>query len=133
MPNTYQNNNAYGKTSSLPYNDGQANSYFNKYFDRYQNQEINFKPSEVDAMIAYFLKRGFEEIAAVNVCIILLKQAAIDDIPGFQLIDTLKGLDNVQLSTVVAAILNNSRTSSSKVGFRRQQDIELFDERSIIV
>ena len=133
MTNSYNYNGPKGNTSSIPYQEGQASSYYNKYFDRYQNQEINFKPGEVDAMIGYFLKRGFEEISAVNISIILIKQATIDNIPAFQLIDTLKGLDNVQLSNVVAAILNKNRTTSSKIGFRKQRSFELFDERNIIV
>ena len=66
---------------------------FNNYFDT----QINFTPSEVDAVIGYFLKRGFEQVAAVNTASVLLQQAEIDEVPVFQLLDTIKGTNEVEL------------------------------------
>lgn len=104
-----------------------------KYLNRYLNQPINYKPGEVDAVIGYFLKRGFDEIAAVNTASVLLQQAFIDDIPVFQLIDTLKGVNDVQLSNIVAQILNVSRSNCSTIGYRVNSEDLLFDQRNVIV
>ena len=104
-----------------------------QFFDNYYNQQIPYKASEVDAAIGYFLKRGFDKVAAVNTASILLQQASIDGLTVFQLIDTLKGINDVQLSNVVAQILNLNRSKTSTVGYRVPEAFQLFDQRQIIV
>ena len=52
-----------------------------KLLNRYYNQEIYYSASEVDAVIGYFQKRGFDQVAAVNTAAIILQQAGIDKIP----------------------------------------------------
>lgn len=104
-----------------------------KFFDNYYNRQISYNPNEVDAVIAYFLKRGFDQVAAVNTASILLQQADLDGITVFQLIDTLKGITDVQLSNVVAQILNLNRSKTSTVGYKIPEVKQLFDQRNIIV
>lgn len=104
-----------------------------QFFDNYYNKQIPYKASEVDAVIGYFLKRGFEKVAAVNTASILLQQASIDQLTVFQLIDTLKGVNDVQLSNIVAQILNLNRSKTSTVGYRVPEATQLFDQRQIIV
>ena len=102
---------------------------FNNYFDT----QINFTPSEVDAVIGYFLKRGFEQVAAVNTASVLLQQAEIDEVPVFQLLDTIKGTNEVELNNIIAQILNLNRSKTSMLGYRSSVTEELFDQRNIIV
>ena len=104
-----------------------------KFFDNYYNKEISYNASEVDAVISYFLKRGFDKIAAINTASILLQQADIDGITVFQLIDTLKGVNDVQLSNIVAQILNLNRSKVSTLGYRVPEEKQLFEQRNIIV
>src|SRR6056300_846088 len=104
-----------------------------KFFDNYYNKEISYNASEVDAVISYFLKRGFDKIAAINTASILLQQADIDGITVFQLIDTLKGVNDVQLSNIVAQILNLNRSKVSTLGYRVPEEKQLFEQRQIIV
>ena len=104
-----------------------------KFFDNYYNREINYNASEVDAVIGYFLKRGFDKIAAVNTASVLLQQADIDQITVFKLIDTLKGVNDVQLSNIVAQILNINRSKVSTLGYRVPEKTQLFEQRQIIV
>lgn len=106
----------------------EASNLFNRQF----GNQINYKTSEVDAVIGYFLKRGFDQVAAVNTAAVILEQAAADKIPVYQLIDTLKGLSDIQLSNVVAQILNINRPKSSKIGYRISPNVELFDQRNIL-
>jgi len=103
-----------------------------KYFNNYYDAELNFTPSEVDAVIGYFLKRGFDQVAAVNTASVLLQQADYDEVPVFQLIDTLKGTTDVQLSNIVAQILNLNRSKTSMLGFKATYTSELFDQRNVI-
>jgi hypothetical protein len=104
-----------------------------KFFDNYYNRQISYNANEVDAVISYFLKRGFDQIAAVNTASILLQQAELDNITVFQLIDTLKGVTDVQLSNVVAQILNLNRSKTSTIGYRIPEVKLLFDQRNILV
>jgi len=104
-----------------------------QYFNEYFKQSINFTPNEVDSVVSYFLKRGFEKQAAINVSSVLLQQADIDGITIFKLIDTLKGINDVQLNNVIAQILNVNRNKSSKIGFRTEELTQLFDQRNIII
>ncbi len=103
-----------------------------RYFNNYYDTPINHTPSEVDAVIGHFRKRGFDEVAAINTATVLLQQADIDEVPVFQLIDTLKGASEVQLSNIVAQILNLNRSRSSRLGYKSSDLNELFDQRNII-
>lgn len=104
-----------------------------RFFNNYYNQEINFKPEEVDAVIGYFLKRGFEKIAAVNTASVLLQQASVDQVNVYALLDTLKGINDVQLSNIVAQILNLNRSKTSTLGYKVPANTQLFDQRNIAV
>ena len=104
------------------------------FFNNFYNIEISYNPSEVDAVIGYFLKRGFDKIAAINTASVLLQQAKIDELNVQQLIDTLKGVTDVQLSLIVAQILNFNRSKTSVLGFRDEAlQTTLFDQRNVVI
>ena len=88
------------------------------FFDNYGNQPLEFSANEVAASIAFFEARGFARDAAEITAQVLLKQAKLDAIPVFKILDTLKILDGVQISALVAEILNNNRSSTSTLGYR---------------
>lgn len=104
-----------------------------KFFNNYYNQEINYTAEEVDAVIGYFLKRGFEKVAAINTASVLLQQASVDQVNVYALLDTLKGINDIQLSNIVAQILNLNRSKTSTIGYRVTNQTQLFDQRQIIV
>jgi hypothetical protein len=104
-----------------------------EYFDKYYSKNVAYPAAEVDAVIGYFLKRGFDQLAAINTALILLEQAFSSQIPTFKLIDTLSGLNDVQLSNVVAQILNYNRENTSAIGYRLKTDTNLFDKRNIMI
>jgi len=105
-----------------------------EFFNNFYNLEISYNPSEVDAVIGYFLKRGFDKIAAINTASVLLQQAKIDEINVQELLDTLKGVTDVQLSIIVAQILNFNREKSSVLGFRDSTvQTQLFDQRNVVI
>lgn len=120
-------------SSSLPNLEMEGATTMSKLFDRETSTQIAYKANEVDAVVGYFLKRGFERIAAINTGSIILQQAAKDKIPVYQLLDTLKGLTDVQLSKVVAEILNINRSKVSQIGYKFEKTETTFDERNIIV
>jgi hypothetical protein len=103
------------------------------YFNQYYSKNVAYKAAEVDAVIGYFLKRNFEKSAAINTAVILLEQAALSNIPAFKIIDTLVGLNDVQLSNLVAQILNFNRENTSAIGYKLIKNENLFDKRNIIL
>jgi len=121
-------------TSSLPsekFTD--SNQFVKEFFDRYYTKSLEFPANEVDAVIAFFRKRGFEEESANSVATVLLQQAKIDGVKVFKLLDTLSGLQDVQLSGLVTEILNYSRTKTSTLGFRVEQTTNYIEARNIAV
>ena len=104
-----------------------------KYFNNYYQTDINFNASEVDAVVGFFLKRGFEKVSAINTASVLLQQAEIDEVPVFQLLDTITGITDAQLNNVIAQILNMNRNKTSKLGYKQKENTELFDQRNILI
>jgi hypothetical protein len=99
-----------------------------QFFDSYGNEPLEFPASDVEAAISFFQTRGFDRDAAEITAAVMLKQAKLDNMPVFELLDTLKKLDGLQISALIAEILNNNRPSSSVLGYRRplnQQDIKV--------
>jgi hypothetical protein len=103
------------------------------FFDNYFNAPIPFPAAEVDAVTGFFKKRGFDDIAANSTAAVLLQQAKLDNVKVFELLDTLSGLSEVQLSAVVAEVLNYNRQKNSTLGYRQEDTGELFEKRNIAV
>jgi hypothetical protein len=101
------------------------------FFDRYFQHQITFPSNQIDAVIGYFVKRGFQEQAAKSTAIVLLNQARVDNVSVFKLLDTLKGLNDSQLSQVVTEILNIYRERSSMLGFKVIRTDETTESRNI--
>jgi hypothetical protein len=120
-------------TSYVPEKNPDSSAKVKQFFDRYYQTSVNYNASEVDAVIAYFLKRGFDEIAAINTAVVLLQQAKLDQVNVYKLIDTLKGFNDVQLSNIVTQILNDNRNKTSALGYRTEPQGTLLEQRNIIV
>jgi hypothetical protein len=88
------------------------------FFDEYGQAPLEFSANDVEAAIGFFQGQGFDRDAAEITAMVVLRQAKFENIPAFQLIDQLKGLDGMKLSALVGEILNNNRPSSSALGFR---------------
>ena len=121
-------------TLNLPQHDS-TNSDGSKevraFFDRYFQQQLTFPSNQIDAIVGFFEKRGFDRMSSQSTGIVLLTQARIDGINPFKIIDTLKGLTDVQLSQVVTEILNTYREKSSVLGYKLIVDDETTESRNI--
>ena len=99
-------------------------------FGRNQTQ-TPIQANEYTALVGYFTKRNFDRSSAEEISSILIAQAQSQDIPTFQLIDTLKGLTDVQLSEVITQVLNLNRPKSSTIGFVSNTKPNAFEARNI--
>ena len=87
----------------------------------------------VDAVIGYFENRDFDKISAQTIGTVLMQQAKLDDVNVFELLDTLKGLDTLQLSAVVTEVLNYNRSKVSTLGYRLNTSTDKLETRNVLV
>jgi hypothetical protein len=87
-----------------------------KVFDQYFQAPIDLNNNELVAMTGFFESRGFGKDSAESTALVILKQAKKDNYNAMQIIDTLTGLSNVEISGLVAEILNYNRFKSSSLG-----------------
>jgi hypothetical protein len=104
-----------------------------QFFDKFFIHEITFPSNQIDAVVGFFLKHGFDPESARSTGIVLLNQARLDNVNVFQLVDTLKKLNEVQLSQVVAQILNSYREKTSLLGYRIAPLADTYESRNILV
>jgi hypothetical protein len=122
-------------TSNLPPNTAPQDSASDakKFFNTYYEKNLSVSSNAIDATIGFFENRGFEITAAQSVAGVLLSQAKIENINVFQLLDTLKGLNEIQLSRVVTEILNYNRERISTLGYRVDNSATDYEKRNIMV
>jgi hypothetical protein len=104
-----------------------------QFFDKFYTNQITFPSNQIDAVVGFFEKHGFDVESARSTSIVLLNQAREDNVNVFQLIDTLKTLSDVQLSQVVAQVLNTYREKISVLGYRIASIEDEYESRNILV
>jgi hypothetical protein len=82
-------------------------------------QQYQFNAGEYDAVIAFFVKRGFKREAAESTAYVIMAQAKIDNVKPQELIDKLTYTSPAQLSEIITIILNANRYKSSRLGVRQ--------------
>jgi len=106
----------------------QTKRFFNTYF----NAPLSFSANEVDAVLGFFESRDFEKSAAQSISTVLMQQAKIDGVKVFELLDTLKGLNSIQLSNVVTEIMNYNREKISTIGYKIDEVADRTEARNIL-
>ena len=104
-----------------------------QFFDNFFKNQVMFPSNQIDATVGFFLKREFDIESARSTAIVLLNQAKIDNVNVFELLDTLKSLTTIQLSQIVAQVLNTSRDKTSLLGYRVQPVVNVYESRNILV
>lgn len=102
------------------------------YFDQYGQAPLEFSATDVDSVVGFFKGKGFGDEAAQTTSMILLKQAKIDNMQVFKLLDTLKAFEGLQLSALVGEILNNNRANTSTLGFKMESVDKANQTRNIV-
>lgn len=100
------------------------------FFNNYGEEPLEFNANDVNSTVSFFENKGFEKDAALVVSTVLLKQAKLDGIPIYQILQGLSQFDGLGLSQVVGEILNNNRTPTSTLGFRTP-DVKVTQSRNI--
>jgi len=101
--------------SNVPKNDKETGEVIQTF--GYYSNPIEFNSMVLAAMKGYFVSRDFGEVSAEAISIIIMTQAKQDGYNPMLILDTLKGLNNVELSGLVSEILNYNRFKSSSLGY----------------
>jgi len=86
-------------------------------FTAYYSQPITLNANSLTAMTGFFASRGFDESSASKISVTIQQQAKKDGYNPMQILDTLRGLDNVEISALVSEILNYNRFKTSFLGY----------------
>ena len=101
------------------------------FFDEYGQSPLEFNANDVEAAVGFFQSKGFDRDAAEITAAVLLRQAKLESMTVFKIIDQLKTMDGLKLSALVGEILNNNRPSSSSLGFKIANSNDEFKTRNI--
>jgi len=103
------------------------------FFDKFYSTTVSFPSNQIDAVVGFFTQHKFSEESARSIGIVLLNQARADNVNVFQLIDSLGALSDVELSQVVAQVLNSYREKTSLLGYRVAQLVDKYEDRNILI
>jgi hypothetical protein len=101
-------------------------------FNAYFSTPIEINASAYAALTGFFTNRGFDISAAESISTTILVQAKQDGYNPMQILDTLKGLTSVDLSGLVAEILNYNRFKTSNLGNAQPFDTNPEIKRNIM-
>lgn len=102
--------------SNLPMNSQETNITL-KAFNSYYSAPVEIDATILGAMKAFFTKRDFDDDSAESLSIAIITQAKQDNYNPMEILDTLKGLNNVELSGLIGEILNYNRAKTSSLGY----------------
>ena len=87
-----------------------------QYFDEYFDKPVQIDNNALVLFKSYFEKRGFDKASAETISAVINVQAKQDNLNPMTILDTLSGLDNVEINGLVTQILNYHRFKSSALG-----------------
>ena len=119
--------------SNIPKQNNDSGAPVKEFFNEYFNDTIAFPSNDVDAVVGYFESRGFDRQASISTATVILQQSKIDNVRVFELLDTLRGMSNVQLSYIVTEVLNYNRANTSSLGYKLESASNLSEKRNIVV
>lgn len=85
-------------------------------FDAYYEKPFEIDASTFGMMKGFFESKGFDKSSAETISISIMKQAKLDGYSPLAVLDTMKGLQGVELSGVVGDIINYNRFKTSYLG-----------------
>jgi hypothetical protein len=120
-------------TTNLPLETNTGSKEVRQFFNNYFTEEVSFPSNLIDAVVGFFVKRGFDEQVSRSIGIVMLNQSRLDNVNVFELLERLKSLTDVQLGQITTQILNVYRIQTSVLGFKTSNKDESFESRNILV
>jgi hypothetical protein len=101
-------------------------------FNNYNSAIYEIKPDVMAAVKGFFTNKDFGEVAAETIATIIIIQCKKDGYNPMVILDSLRGLTDVELSGLVAEILNYNRFKSSSLGYAQTFETNYEVKRNII-
>ena len=101
------------------------------YFSGINGQTFSFNAGEYDAVVGFFEGKDYTRASAQSIAYVILRQARIDNVPVFQVLDTLGTVSPVALSQLVTEILNTNRYKTSVLGYKNPRTTQDHISRNI--
>ena len=104
-----------------------------QFFDKFYQTPVSFPAAQIDAVVAFFQRRGFDIDSARSTAIVMLNQAKSDNVDIFKLLDSLNNLTDVQMNQIVAQVLNSYRENTSLLGYRVSATENPLEARNVVI
>jgi hypothetical protein len=85
-------------------------------FSSYNDKPVELDQTTQSAMIGFLESRNFSRDSAEVISLTILTQAKRENYNPMALIETMKTLNDVEMSTIVAEVLNFNRFKTSMLG-----------------
>jgi hypothetical protein len=120
--------------TNLPLNSNtDTSTVVRQFFDKFYQYPVSFPAGEIDAVVGFFQKRGFDINSARTISIVMLNQARIDGVKVFELLDSLKTITDLQLTQVITQVMNTYRENTSLLGYKVIGATSPIESRNILV
>lgn len=104
-------NNLPTKTSA-----GSSSDQTVKQFENYNDKPVELNQNTLSAMIGFLENRGFSKESSENIALTILTQAKRENFNPMALIETMKKLNDSEMSAIIAEVLNFNRFKTSLLG-----------------
>lgn len=104
-----------------------------KTFNQQSSFVTQLDPAVLTMMTGFLESRNFSQETAELISISILKQAKQDGYNPMQILETIKGIGQAELSAIVAEILNYNRFKTSSLGVVTAVEPVEFVRRNIVV
>ena len=109
------------KYTNLAIEDPKGTQEIIQFLSGITDDRLEFSASEYDAVVGFFEGKDYDRQAAESLAYIILRQAKIDNVPVFQILQSLSKVAPITLSQLVTEILNSNRYKTSVLGFRNER------------
>ena len=103
--------------TNIPYANFKSSDSTVQSFNNYYASPIELHSGVLNALTGFFTSKGFEEMSAQAISVIIMTQSKKDKLNPMSVLDTLSGYDSVEISAFVTTLLNFNRYKTSFLGF----------------
>ena len=107
--------------SNLGVQKAQGSQSIIEFLSGIETERTELDGAEYDACVAFFTSRNYDLQSAKSLAYVLMKQAKVDGVDVFQVLDTLRPASPVDLSQLVSEVLNAYRYKTSVLGYKNDR------------
>lgn len=85
-------------------------------FENYNDKPAELNQNTLTAMIGFLVNRGFSKESSETISLTILTQAKRENYNPMALIETMKKLNDNEMSAIIAEVLNFNRFKTSMLG-----------------